>query len=138
MPSDAANMIAANTPEATEKGAGKARLMTLSDLDGRTKARKDADAFLNAVLSDLGGERHVPAGKRALAEHAAIMNAMAIHEGARFLSGEPVSIADYTTLTNALRRLLETVGLDRVAKDVTPNLRQYAASKSAERAEAAA
>lgn len=138
MPSDDATTDTHSQADQMGKAVGKARLLTLSDLDGRTKARKDADAFLNAVISDLGGEKHVPAGKRALAEHAAIMNAMAIHEGARFLSGEPVSIADYTTLTNALRRLLETVGLERVAKDITPNLRQYAASKSAERAEAAA
>lgn len=138
MPSDAAQMNAETAPEASGKGGGKLRLLTLSDLDGRTKARKDADAFLNSVLSDLGGEDHVPAGKRALAEHAAIMNAMAMHQGAQFLSGEPVSIGDYATLTNALRRLLETVGLERVAKDITPSISQYAARKAAEKAEAAA
>jgi hypothetical protein len=80
----------------------------------------------------------VPAGKKALAEHAAILNAMSIHQGAAFLAGQPVNIADYTTTVNALRRLLETVGLERVAKDITPSISQYAARKAAEKAEAAA
>lgn len=138
MPSDAAPSNTESAPDASEKGGGKLRLLTLSDLDGRTKARKDADAFLDAIISDLGGDQHVPAGKKALAEHAAILNAMSIHQGAAFLAGQPVNIADYTTTVNALRRLLETVGLERVAKDITPSISQYAARKAAEKAEAAA
>jgi hypothetical protein len=39
----------------------------------------------------------------------------------------------YCTLVNAQRRLLETVGLKRVARDVTPSLQEYLAMEARER-----
>jgi hypothetical protein len=47
------------------------------------------------------------------------------------LLGEPVDPALYATLSNAERRLLETVGLKRRSRDVTPDLREYLASRHA-------
>jgi len=38
----------------------------------------------------------------------------------------------YVTGTNSLRRVLEAIGLDRVARDVTPDLRTYLASSEAQ------
>jgi hypothetical protein len=56
------------------------------------------------------------------------------HE-ALWLAGKPIDAAQYTTLTNLFRRLLETVGLKRVARDVTPSLEQYLASEAKPRTE---
>lgn len=123
MPPDAAQMNAEIASEASEKGGGKLRLLTLADLDGRTRARKQADDAYAAMCSDLGGEDHLSTSRRLLAQHAAVMHAMAEDQAARFLKGEPVDVGGYATLTNSLRRLLETVGLNRVARDATPKLR---------------
>ena len=41
---------------------------------------------------------------------------------AAWLSGQPIDPAQYCTLVNSQRRLLETVGLKRQARDVTPKL----------------
>jgi len=44
---------------------------------------------------------------------------------ARILKDEPIDIAVYATITNALRRQFETIGLKRVPRDVTPTLEEY-------------
>ncbi len=105
-------------------------LKHITDIDGRTRARKMAETLFRALLSDLGGEENVSAARRALAEHAAVLNAVACDAGARYLSGEPIDTAEFATVTNALRRLLADIGLERVARDVT-NLSSYLAARSA-------
>ena len=104
--------------------------MRLADLDGRTKARKAADAMFQDLISDMGGEQHVSAGKRALAESAAVLKAAADDMGARYLLGEGVDIAAYATITNALRRLLADIGLERRSRDITPDLSRYIEGKA--------
>jgi len=127
---DTSDMEAESAPVAPAKGGRKVRLMCLADLDGRTKARKAADKLLSDLVSDMGGAAQVSAGRMALAEHAAVLDAMAKHQGALFLRGDPIDVSEYGTLTNALRRLLETIGLERRAKDITPSLSNYLASKA--------
>ena len=88
--------------------------MRLADLDGRTKVRKAAEKMFNDLVEDMGGERHViGAGKRAIAESAAVLKAAADDMGARYLIGEPIDITAYATIANSLRRLLVDVGLER-------------------------
>ncbi|MCC6001899.1 MAG: hypothetical protein JJU19_13715 [Pararhodobacter sp.] len=43
--------------------------------------------------------------------------------------GGVLYVARYTTATNALRRLLVDLGLERKARDVTPDLHSYIAAK---------
>jgi hypothetical protein len=45
--------------------------------------------------------------------------------------GADLDVASYTTATNTLRRLLSDLGLERRARDVTPNLASYIAAKAA-------
>ena len=47
------------------------------------------------------------------------------------LAGEQIDLQRYGELTDRLRRLLESIGLERRARDVTPTLQQYIASKRA-------
>jgi hypothetical protein len=42
--------------------------------------------------------------------------------GAKWISGEQIDLALFATLSNTRRRLLESVGLDRAARDVTPSV----------------
>jgi hypothetical protein len=48
--------------------------------------------------------------------------------------GTANQLDQYQRLSNTLRRLLESVGLKRRSKDVTPSLQDYLASKSTGRA----
>jgi len=56
---------------------------------------------------------------------------LAEHLEARWLSGEEIDPVLYCTLANAQKRLLESVGLRRVPRDVTPSLTDYLRSRDA-------
>src|SRR5262245_20555641 len=131
MPLDAPEIDAGSGPDAAEKPAGKTRLLSLHDIDRRTAAyRKTAD-LIDAIESDLGGSDHLSTGERQIIQRAALTGALLEDLEARWLAGEPIDPALYATLGNAQRRLFETVGLKRQARDVTPGVRQYVAVKAA-------
>jgi hypothetical protein len=47
----------------------------------------------------------------------------------RALNDERVDVAEYCRISNSLRRVLATIGLQRTAKDVTPTLSEYLRSR---------
>jgi hypothetical protein len=117
-------------------GAGpKAKLLTLGDLDGRTRAAQVVKQTISAIVSDLGGEQNISTAEQQLIESAAVTGAMCESLATRWLLGEAVDPSQYATLSNAQRRLLETVGLRRVQRDITPDLPTYLASRAAKAAE---
>ncbi|TIP99766.1 MAG: hypothetical protein E5X61_38595 [Mesorhizobium sp.] len=62
----------------------------------------------------------------------ACLGAMLKDAAANYLEGEPIDINEFMALTNAQRRLLADLGLERRAlKDITPSLKDYAATKYA-------
>jgi hypothetical protein len=114
------------------KSNGKARFLTLSDLDMRTRAAREARDRFSAIVSDLGGDAAVSAGERALVEQAAVLAAMRVDQGTRWLQGEGLDVTTFATIANAERRALEAVGLKRRPRDTTPDLSAYLAARSDE------
>ena len=55
---------------------------------------------------------------------------------AAWLLGREIDLGAYLATANALRRLLTTVGLKRVPKDLVPDLKSYLRSQSAEASDA--
>ncbi|TCU68244.1 hypothetical protein EDE08_109359 [Bradyrhizobium sp. R2.2-H] len=124
MPADKAPIENDNAADA------KVKLRSLADLDGRTLAARTAKALIAELASDMGGVDRLSAAERALIHRAALAGAMADDMEATWLSGRPIDVAAYTTLVNAQRRLLATVGLKRQPHDVTPDLDDYVARKT--------
>lgn len=98
---------------------GKASLLTLADLDGRTNAAKQAVALRQAILEDLGGADNLSAIKLALVDAVAVSTAVIEDGMARWLRGEQVDLGPITTLSNSRRRDAQLLGLDRVMRDAT-------------------
>jgi hypothetical protein len=113
---------------------GKVRLLTLQDLDSRTRACKHALGLRNGFLSDLGGEDRASIAQRELAQRASVLGAMLEDAETRWLRGEPVQLAEFCTLVNAQRRVLADIGLERRARDVTP-ISTYLAGKNSQSSE---
>jgi hypothetical protein len=107
-------------------GQPKARLLTLSSLDQRTVAAKQARETISAIETDLGGAENITTAKRQIIESAAVTSAMVADLGSRWLAGEQIDLGLFTTLSNSQRRLLESVGLEFRAKDITPSIDQIA------------
>jgi hypothetical protein len=109
----------------------KARLMTLDDLDGRSLAAKAAKSLIMAMQEDLGGADRLSAAERAIVHRSAVITAMVEDMETRWLAGGDLDVGAYSSLTNVLRRLLATIGLQRRQRDVTPELHDYIAERTA-------
>lgn len=97
----------------------KVQLLSLGDLDGRTLAARQARQLIDDLESDLGGRDRLSAAERELIQRAALSGAMLQDLETRYLMGKGIDVAAYSTLANAQRRLLATVGLKRRPRDVT-------------------
>ena len=106
-------------------GGGKSRLLTLDDLDGRTRAAQHVKESRIEVATDLGGLDRLSALERAAVDHVSLLDAMVKDASARWLQGEPVEVSSIATLVNAFNRSATVLGWQRRTKDVTPDLERY-------------
>jgi hypothetical protein len=113
MASDATDMLVGNAGP-------KARLLSLGDIDRRTAAYRRTTALIEQIEADAGGHDQLSTGQRALIQRAAVTAALAEHLETRWLAGEEIDPGQYCAIGNALRRLIESVGLRRMPRDVTP------------------
>jgi len=85
-------------------------------------------------VADQGGPDAITEAKRSLIRRAGALTVELERIEAKFatLTAGENDFGAYVTGTNSLRRVLEAIGLDRVARDVTPDLRTYLAGSSHE------
>jgi hypothetical protein len=110
----------------------KVRLLTLADLDKRTTAAKRAATLIKKITGDLGGQDQLATGEQQIIQRAAFLGVLAEDVESRWLLGEDIDATVLATIANAQRRLLESVGLKRVPRNVTPSVAEYIDSVNAE------
>jgi hypothetical protein len=95
--------------------------------------------LLSLHITDLGGEDVVSTAEHSICRRiAAVTVELELLERKFALKGKGASPKDldlYFRGSNSLRRLLEAIGLKRVARDVTPDLQNYIANHPATVAE---
>ena len=122
----------------TGNGRGKVRPLTRQSLDGRTKARKQFDAVVEGIASDLGGEAHLTTVQRHLDEAFAGC-AVVVHDiNARLLLGQQIDISEATQAVSSLVRLASRIGVGRHMRDVTDLTDHITKKIEAKKAEAEA
>jgi hypothetical protein len=104
-----------------QKPPDKLRLTRLSQLDQRTTVAKETVALAAAIERDIGGDPS--AAMRVVIEQTACVAALCGDYARRYLAGElPADeVGSWLSATNNLRRLSDTVGLQRVARQVSLN-----------------
>jgi hypothetical protein len=113
----------------------KARLLVRGNLDGRTKARRQFDAIATGIAADLGGEDRLSTVQKHLVE-AFAGAAIHVHDlNARLLLGEQVDIVEHSQAISTMVRVASRIGLNCVAKDVTPSIADIAAEIEAAKCE---
>ncbi len=107
----------------------------LPDIDGRSTWARRARDIIAQLIEDRGGEDLTSEAERLILRKAAVIAVQTEQLETKFAeansTGENVSREDldlYQRLANSMRRLLESVGLQRVARDVTPDLKDYLAA----------
>ena len=105
----------------------------LPGIDGRSVWVRRCKEVISEHLSDLGGEEACSAAERSIIRRASVLTVELERMEAQFAvagqaSAEQLDI--YSRIASNLRRLLESVGLQRRTKDVTPTLDQYLRSRA--------
>lgn len=130
------DILPANTPDIPALSqpdvSRKTRLLTLDALDGRTAAAKAVRALIAAIEDDLGGAERLSAAEHEIAQRAALAGAVLQDMETQWLSGRPLDVAAYSTLSNTQSRLLKMLGLERRPRDVTPELARYIEARATE------
>lgn len=120
-------------PEArTRVGNGS---VVLQGVDGRSVVFRRYREILAALVSDMGGDPSE--AQQQIARRAASLAIWCEEQDTAAANGTPIDVAKYTTASNTLRRLLESLGLERRQRNVTPTIAEYAAQRAAEKALAA-
>jgi len=104
------NLEAGYTPKEGEKS----HLLTLNNLDGRTLAARHIKLWESQITVDLGGD--LTEAQKSLMRRAAVLSAILEDKEARWATGTPLTLVEYLSATNVLRRLLTTLGLERRPK----------------------
>jgi hypothetical protein len=137
-------MSAASTETDSQISKGRSRMSNgsavLPGVDGRSTWARRLRDLISLHLSDLGGDGAVSEAEKSIVRRVATLTVeLERMESVFALAGEalPEQIDLYQRTANSLRRLLESVGLERRAKNVTPTLAQYLESKAAASTEAA-
>jgi hypothetical protein len=121
MPGDVTDLTAGNLP----KGAGKLRLLTRDDLDGRTKARRLFDSIESGIIADLGGLSNTTTVEVHLASAFASAAVCLEAINTQLLSGASIDVNAHAAALSGLVRVAGRLPTGRRAKNVSPNLRDY-------------
>ena len=103
------------------------KLLNLADPNSAF-ARRYHD-LMRAHAADLGGADRLSEGQKTLIRRAASISIICEEMEAKLSAGIEIDVDKFTRSASHLRRILETLGLQRVSKDVT-DIRTYLASKS--------
>jgi hypothetical protein len=109
-------------PPRTRSRISNGRALFDEGVDGRGSWPRRLRDLLQLHVSDLGGEDIVTAAERSIIRRVATISVELELLEKKFALGDGAAAADlalYLTAANTLRRLLEAVGLKRVARDVS-------------------
>lgn len=106
----------------------------MNGIDARSASARRYRDISNAIASDLGGTDHLTEAQLQLIRSATGLVLLRERLDTRALNGQRIDAAEYCRIANSLRRVLATIGLRRVAKNVTPDLGDYIAGRTRRRA----
>lgn len=103
----------------------------LDGVDGRSQLARRYRDLVGEFTSDLGGSDRLSEGERQLIRRAACLAIQCERAETSMAGGDDLDLQNYVTASNALRRIVATLGLQRRARDVTPSLSEYLAKRGA-------
>ena len=110
----------------TRKGTGA---IVLAGVDGRSMMARRFREITAGIETDLGGD--LTEAQKHLVARAATLACWAEERESELAQGTDFDALQYSTVSNALRRLLSDLGLERKARDVTPSLHDYIKGRAA-------
>jgi hypothetical protein len=108
---------------------GHSLLPDLPGIDGRSAWVRRCRDLIGLHLSDLGGRDNCSVAEASLVRRASVVTVELEQLEAKFAAAgraAPADLETYQRCTNTLRRLLESIGLQRRARDVTSSASETA------------
>jgi hypothetical protein len=106
----------------------------IPSVDGRSAIARRWHDLIYLHTSDLGGEDNLGQAELSIIRRAATLTVELEHLEMKFALAEDGAsesqLKTYQMTVNTLRRTLETLGLRRRAKDITPTLQEYIESRA--------
>src|SRR4029078_1966158 len=100
----------------------RARFITLADLDGRSRAARNARDIAAGMTADLGGEQDLTEAQRQLIPRSATLGALIEDFEARFLAGTQLDdLPKYLSAITTQRHVLSLLGFERSARHASPH-----------------
>lgn len=101
----------------------------LPDTDGRSIIARRYRDVASQLVVDAGGLERCSEARLQLIRRFAAVSVIAEHLEARLARGESFDVHEHTQLASTAVRLASRIGVDRRAKNITPSLQEYVASK---------
>lgn len=132
-------MAETTTPLATAKRTTRSRVsngrhLFAGDVDGRSAWARRLRDLIADHCADLGGPENLSTAERSIVRRASTLEVeleLLEQQFAVAGSADGDALDLYQRTAGNLRRLLETLGLERRTRDVTPSLDQYLRNKAA-------
>lgn len=99
-------------------------------VDGRSIIARRYRDILAQVTIDQGGSDSLSEVRLQLCRRFAAACVLAEDMEGRLARGQTISLQDHATLCSTLVRIARRIGVDRIARDVTPSLTEYLRRKS--------
>jgi hypothetical protein len=101
----------------------------LPGVDGRSAAARRFRDIAAAIVADQAGPEACSEARLQLIRRFAAAAVLAEAMEARLANGEQIDIAEHSLLSSTLVRLAQRIGINRVARNVTPTLDDYLRGK---------
>src|SRR5438132_10943659 len=107
----------------------------LPNIDGRSAIARRFKDITNGILADQGGADQCSESRLQLVRRFAAAAVLAEQMESRLANGEQIDIQEHALLCSTLTRLAQRIGIERRARDVTPDPLEYARRYDSEAAE---
>jgi hypothetical protein len=98
----------------------------LAGIDQRTVIARRYRDLVAVVAADMGGADRCSEARLQLIRRFAALSVQAEAMEAQLANGADIDITEYSQLTSTLVRVVSRLGINRVARDVTPDPLDYA------------
>lgn len=127
-------MPASTTAVGIRKPEARSRLsngkqLFIESVDGRSAEARRFRDVLAEICADLGGADRLSEGQRQLARRCAMLSVECEKLESKAVAGEEIDLESFGVMVDRLGRAFGRLGLRRVPRDVTPDLRSYLAAK---------
>ena len=113
-------------PIRRRKSHGRSRVSNghdvLPDVDGRSVIARRYRDIARAILVDQGGVEQCSESRQQLVRRFAAAAVLAEQMESKLARGDEIDVQQHALLCSSLVRLAQRIGIERVARDVTPSL----------------